>query len=480
MEDDINFIQKLYNHLTLAEWPNLQLRDEKILTRVESEDFLIAEKGRDQYFVNLIGYNSSSGAFEPYTGLSKISFDHNENSENFIYLGGVRSRQAYGLNRSGLIKAILQVKEGKHEGCIHINISSQHSRLSFSNTHKVLKVPTMKYYDILSRANDISKKTQSYAKSIERHLVNQATSDYLGVSIQKVTNLSKGEFAFLTYRLNLETKNKKADFLKYLDSADVQSLQSLTMSMIEHEVFDLDYLHKLDAYFLKEKLEDIVSLGKSIISLKSTDLTTSKAKSVILKLFKDEHTIPQVKQLETLWQKYFEKYLLYLIFTYRQIYSKIPLRLEGDEKQPDFLGINHYNGVDAIEIKTHLKPALVRDGSHDNFAFSSELSKAIIQTTNYIDAIKERAFVNDADLQKLVAETEKENLYRPRGIIIISSRDRLVKNQVKWNQDKVVRDFTKLRNSLGGIEILTFDEVLEIASNYASKIANKVDAPNQQ
>jgi hypothetical protein len=224
---------------------------------------------------------------------------------------------------------------------------------------------------------------------------------------------------------------------------------------------------------LKEKLEHIVRLGRKIIGLGSTNLKTEKAISVIKELYRDEVKIPKIGQMETLWQKYFEKYLLYIIFTYKQIYSKVELNLVGDKKYPDFLGVNHYNGVDVIEIKTHLKPALVRDSSHDNFAFSSDLSKAIIQTTNYIDAIKERAFANTSDETKLVQDTEQENLYRPRGIIIISSKERLVKSQSRYEAQKIERDFTKLRNSLGEIEIITFDEVLDIAENYAKKIANK-------
>ncbi len=482
MDDDRDFPEKLHDHLTQANWPDLRLQGNKLSTTHEGEEVVIVDEIRNQYMVRFIGYNSDNGTYELFGGVSTVSFDTTAEIQDFIYFGGLRSRQAYGLNRSSLVKAILQLKDGKYGGCEHVNVSESHTRLSYSNTTHILKVPAQRYSEVLATASQIQRQAKSYQKSIERHLINEANHKYLGVETQRTTNIAKGEFAFLVHRFNLETKNKKADFVKYLDEADVNSIQNLTMSMIEEEVFSLDYLRKLDSYFLKEKLDDIVTLGRAIIDLKSTDLTTEKARLVIQRLFKDEATIPDIRQLENLWQKYFEKYLLYIIFTYKQIFSKVTLDLEGDKKEPDFLGINHYNGIDAIEIKTHLKPALVKDRSHDNFAFSSELSKAIIQTTNYIDAIKERAFRDPEDINKLTSETEEENLYRPRGIIIISSKDRLVKNQSRLSQgdkNKITRDFTKLRNSLGSIEILTFDEVLNIADNYSTKIAPKATEQNE-
>jgi glycosyltransferase involved in cell wall biosynthesis len=55
--------------------------------------------------------------------------------------------------------------------------------------------------------------------------------------------------------------------------------------------------------------------------------------------------------------------------------------IDGDKKYPDFIGINHYNGLDIIEIKTHLKNAVTWDSSHKNFSFSSVcLSRAKVSS----------------------------------------------------------------------------------------------------
>ena len=145
--------------------------------------------------------------------------------------------------------------------------------------------------------------------------------------------------------------------------------------------------------------------------------------------------------------------------------------LEEEEKLPDFVGINHYDGVDIIEIKTHLKHALTYDSSHKNFAFSTELSKAIIQVTNYMDALVQDKFTRTEDKQAITTLTGEAHVYRPRAIIIISSSDRLVSRQQQYDKEQITRDFTKLRNSLNGIEILTFDEVISMARRYKENIA---------
>jgi hypothetical protein len=271
--------------------------------------------------------------------------------------------------------------------------------------------------------------------------------------------------------LNLNTKKKKADFQKYLNEADISSLQDLFSALVGNEVFSSNFLRKLNDYFIREHLKEIIKTGKEIFNLGSTNLKTTKAKKVIGKVAEDKRT---VRQLETLWQQYFEKYLLFLIFSYKGIFPKIELLdIEGDKKYPDFIGINHYNGVDVIEIKTHLKYALVYDRSHENFAFSAELSRAIIQTTNYMDAVIHTNFKNSGDKQKITNSTHEENLNRPRGIIIISSTDKLAKNINHNNKAKIVRDFTKLRNSLHNIEILTFDEIINIAGDYLKNIVKE-------
>jgi len=230
-----------------------------------------------------------------------------------------------------------------------------------------------------------------------------------------------------------------------------------------------EYLKKLDDYFIKEKLEDIIKIGKQILSLKIESVKTKDAKKLIKKIFGED-----IGQLENVWQRYFEKYLLYLFFSYKKIIPKVELKnLDNLDKQyPDFIGVNHYDGVDIIEIKTHLKNILVWDNSHKNFAFSSEMSKAIIQTINYMDAITDDKIKKSKEKKDLLNYLNiDENLYRPRGIIIISSETKICKNKLTGDQEiRLKKDFTKLRNSIHNIQIFTFNEILEIAERYVENI----------
>ena len=128
--------------------------------------------------------------------------------------------------------------------------------------------------------------------------------------------------------------------------------------------------------------------------------------------------------------------------------------------------------MDVIEIKTHLKKVLTKDPSHDNYAFSSELSKAIIQTINYMDALIQEKIKRKSMKEDLKGKILSGNIYRPEGLIIISDYDNIVSN-IKPSDaefEKVKRDFTKLRNGLNNIRIITFNELLDMAENYKENI----------
>ncbi len=322
---------------------------------------------------------------------------------------------------------------------------------------------------VIQTYNQIYDEAKVYQGKFVSYKSREYQRAYFGIEKEKKTLSNEGEFTFLIDRFNLTTKRKKTDFLKYLNENDLVSLQDLTLKLIQKEIFGSDFLIKLNDYFIKARLEDIIKLGREILSLKSTDLKTQKAKKVIKKIESDGR---KIKQLESVWQKYFEKYLSFLIFSYREIYPKIELTVSVKKKYPDFIGINHYGGVDVIEIKTHLKKALTKDPSHDNYAFSSETSKAIIQTINYMDALIQEKIKKKTMKADIKGKILEGNIYRPEGLIIISSYDNLVSStkQTDSEFEKVKRDFTKLRNGLNNIRIITFDELLNMAENYKNNI----------
>jgi len=335
---------------------------------------------------------------------------------------------------------------------------------------KEIIIPEKKYLELMEDSSEVYKKGKSTKNKVETYLTNNLIRKHTTRKIKETTTTNEGDFTFIIKRFNLKNKKKKKDYSKYLNDEDIKNLEMFNEKLIKDEVFSKDFLRRLDDYFIKEKLTDIISLGREILGLGVTNMKSKKAKLIISKVVLDQNE--KIGQMETLWQRFFERNLLYLIFSYKKIFPKVEMKnVQSDKKYPDFIGINHYNGLDVIEIKTHLKNVMTWDKSHNNFSFSSELSKSIIQTMNYMDAIVQKRFKDSGDESKITNSTDEENLYHPRGIIIISSMKALTSTRLnKSKKEALKRDFTKLRNSVNNIEILTFDEILDIADDYVKNI----------
>lgn len=450
----------IYDNLTVATWPGVELDEEKQRVKIPSGDILTLKKG--EYHLNFYWYAFDTKTYSQREKYGTIVFPKDYDIRNLIYF---RSNGYYKLSREQQFKNIINPlgREVKK-----IKISKTSSSLKFYKD--ILVLPIELFSKAMRDAEYVYTKSFSYKNSTENYLSNVKSHDYSKKVKKRTTYIEKGEFNFLVDRLYLKSKNNKKDFLRYLDSTDIKSLEDLITELLRHDVLSDEFLRRLNDYFIKERLKDIIDLGREILSLGSTNLTTAPAKKIISRL-----GLSNIGQLETVWQKFFEKNLLYLIFTYKKVFPKVELKdVEGDKKYPDFIGINHYNGLDVIEIKTHLKNALVWDNSHQNFYFSPEMSKAIVQTTNYMDAIMQERFKVPEDREKITKFTDEENLYHPRAIIVISSNAKLTTKT--GEKEKLNRDFTKLRNSLNNIAILTFDEILNIADEYIKNIIPKNDS----
>jgi len=448
-----------YISRNLENLPNVEVNGQEIKVANSNQKILAFNNGI--YTMKFMKYDGEKKKYVfRYSKLKYLKIQPDINVENILQSNLSLSYQNYLNNLLKLNNKDIQT--------IHIGNDIE----NFSYVRKTLKISIDKINEVLDFAKKINRQGSQYKGVIERYLTNQYIAKLFNTDIDSRTLIKKGEFKFIVDRLNLKTKKTGKDIEKYLDKSDLISLEELCDFLIKKEVFSTSFLNRLDDYFIKEKLTDIITLGNQIIDIKKDDLTTQKAQKVIEQISPDN----EISQMETIWQRYFEKYLLHLIFSYRKIYSKVKFIVEGDKKYPDFIGINHYRGVDIIEIKTHIKNALTFDKNHDNYAFSSELSKAIIQTINYMDAIILQKFDKDQNDNDVLKSILKENIIRPRGIIIISCDDYLVKGYKEMDEkekSKVIRDFTKLRNSLDNIEIITFSEILNTAKNYSENIINE-------
>ena len=450
--------EKVIEFFKALEWPEMVFEENKI--SCPSGDVVVFD-GKN-IVVDFHFYNRTLNKYEKRNNRQTLIISDKVDIGSVL---SVRYGNGYDIPWFDYIRNILSIDDSFAK----IKVLTTGKKILRKTTEKIIQIPETVLVEIADDSYEVFKKGKSSRNRLETYLINKLKLKYTNKAPKETTTVGKGDFSFMVERFNLKNKNKKKDYENFLDTEDTKNLEYFTEKLIKDEVFSSDFLRSLDEYFIKEKLKDIILIGKEILDLGSGDMTTDKAKKVILKIIDDSDDI---KQLESLWQKFFEKYLLYLVFSYKKIYPKIEFKdIEGDKKYPDFIGINHYNGLDIIEIKTHLKNAVTWDSSHKNFSFSSELSRAVIQTMNYMDAVVQKRFQNDPDEKKITNMTEEENLYHPRGIIIISSDKKLTRSKLNKAKEKCLkRDFTKLRNSLQNIEILTFSEILQIADDYVKNI----------
>lgn len=468
MNDEITNIFQLFQKFPWND--RLEIDETKSSIKVLGTDNFILKKEKGFFTLNFFRFDQEENKLNKSDGYLTLMVDEKLNPINFINFWANEETNAYGYNLlegRGNYSTLTRV----FDNIDTIKISNDYKR-DIGKTKKTLLLKSKKFTDIKNEVNRINQKANSSKNSLLLYLINQLKFDFLNTKTGKTTSFSKGDFEFQVHRFNLKTKTNKKEFQKYLNDLDIEALGQLFEKMLKKEVFPKEYRTRLDNYFIKESLEKIIKIGWKAINLKSENVSTIEAKKVA-KLVTDE----KVGQLEGIWQKFFENYLLYLFFSYKKILPKVELKnVEDNEKKyPDFIGVNHYDGVDIIEIKTHLKNILVWDNNHKNFAFSSEMSKAMIQTINYMDGISDSKFQKTKSGKELLEYLNiDENLFRPRGIIIISSKNKICKNQDKLTPQQtkqLQRDFTKLRNSMHNIQIFTFDEILKIAERYIENIS---------
>lgn len=453
----------------LFEWFNwgdkIEINESRWYIKITWTEKYILKKEREFYHLNFYKFKNDEIIDNSYG--YEFYFAKSVNPKRILNTWDNNGIWWYNLTRNlHLLKKIIWNNVKK------IRISDSYSREYYLTSNEFRTTSTF-FENLIKQVNEIWRLSISSKSRLETYLINKEKFSLFNISTKPTTTIAKGDFTFFIDRFNLATKENKKDFSKYLSNKDISKLWELFDSMLKKDVFPTNYFKRINDFFVKEKLQEIIDKWRKLLTLK-WDINAKANQKIIQQIFPDEN----IQQLETAWQRFFEKYLLYLFFSYKAILPKVEFKnIETWEKKyPDFIWINHYDWVDIIEIKTHLKPILTYDSSHENFWFSSDTSKAIIQTINYMDWLVSNNFKKEKDKEDVVSKLNvSDNLYRPRWIIIISSNENITNNYNKLNNDQkksLNRDFIKLRNSLHNIQIFTFNEILDIADNYIKNISN--------
>jgi hypothetical protein len=183
------------------------------------------------------------------------------------------------------------------------------------------------------------------------------------------------------------------------------------------------------------------------------------------------------KKDESDWQVYIKEHITNLKEEYIQKLEK--LNIGGIERNsiPDFLLLTQDNFIDVQEIKTPNTPLVSYDKHHDNYYFSTEVSKAIAQVEKYIEQVVRRS----AEIENHLQRTFKMpfGVVRPGALILVGSEDSLQKQS---NPEKAKTDFRRLRGSMKDVKIITYTELLSGLRNRIGvlKKLTKVKPPKKK
>lgn len=281
MPDQITTIYQLFEKFS---WGNLlEINEAQNFVKIaNTEDFLI-KKERDFLKISFYDFNKETRIVEKRKDYIEIFIHKDLDPIKFINYWSNDEKDSHGYNFLREYWVFKRVFEK-----INIIKISETYKKDLQVKSKELFLKPEKIKEIFKVIEDINKKANSSKSSLVNYLVNQSKFDFLNKTTKKTTSITKGDFNFLVHRLNLTTKKSKKDFQTYLNENDISSLGMLFDKMIRKEVFDEEYLRKLDDYFIKEKLEDIISIGKQILSLKVESVETQDAKKLIKKIFGEE------------------------------------------------------------------------------------------------------------------------------------------------------------------------------------------------
>ena len=203
-----------------------------------------------------------------------------------------------------------------------------------------------------------------------------------------------------------------------------------------------DLISKLDISHLFVKEKGIIA-------------TKEKVEKVFLEdiIHKFEELMRQkteTDRLEDKWQDFFRENMLYFNMGYVEKFEKE--RIQGDKSLniPDYILLNTYGYLDVFEIKTHITKLLSYDAGRNNFHWSSEATKAISQSENYIDSMMENSktiMINIRDKYRIEVD-----VIRPKVYIVASSWDYIAGEDTKdkfvaEKYQKMKNDFRRLNNS---------------------------------
>lgn len=258
-------------------------------------------------------------------------------------------------------------------------------------------------------------------------------------------------------------KDKEGDYLS-LSKGDRTFVKKFIFNQLSNGTYKLKVTESLQMF--KEDIKHIIKIGEGLLKL-----SNDKRK---IKSYSKKQLGAERSTLESAWQLYFDKYLRIFFMGYKSFYSQATFNpMPGYEKstRPDFLAVDLYNNIDIIEIKHHRTRLFTKEKGRDSYYPSSDLNKSIFQLNKYLDLTSNLINTNQIKDELIKQLIDNEKIYRPRGVLIISSRDFIT--SVKTQDDvasRLEKEIKKLKTTYKNIEVILFDELIESLRKYLEDI----------
>jgi len=249
-----------------------------------------------------------------------------------------------------------------------------------------------------------------------------------------------------------------------LSKGDKTFFKTFLESQIKDGGYQLKITESLPMF--KEDIKDIIEIGKKLLKLQSNKIQIKK--------FSKTYFDSEKSTLEGCWQTYFDKYLKLFFMGYKFFYSQKVFYKDifyKKDTRPDFLAVDFYNNIDIIEIKHHNTPLFSKEKNRDSYYPSADLNKSIFQLNKYLD-LKSNLInlknISDPYFKSLI---QADKIYRPRGILIISSLNCLANDRVEEDvQARLEKEIKKIKTTYKNIDIILFDELITSLENYLEAV----------
>ena len=313
------------------------------------------------------------------------------------------------------------------------------------NVNDVLVINTIKFKNYLDHLNKV-KMIKTKTSKIVKDKFNASNTEKVNTS---------AIFSNIGYIV----KGFEGKYLS-LSRGDRTFIKNFMDEQIKEGAYQLTIKETLPLY--KESIKEIIKIGKELLALSSNK---SKIKSFSRKFLGEER-----KSLESCWQLYFDKYLRLLLMNYKEFYPQTVFKeMIGYEKEakPDFLAVDIYNNIDIIEIKTHRTILFRKEKGRDSYYPSADLNKSIFQLNKYMDLKSENIDITKIKNDYTKALIENDKIYRPRGLLIVSSRNHITSERTNDELTaRLEKEIKKLKTTYSNIDIILFDELIQNLENY--------------